>query len=243
LVNCVRRSIWAAGQICERLAIDHWHALNRLQDAVRAPAGPRPRLDQTLLMLDRVLLSSTALAGFAMDDMMRDAAWRFLIVGRRIERLQYLTQAIAGFLDDCSGDPEGVDCLLDLADSSETYRHRYMRAAEILPALDVVVFDPDNPHSVAFQAEMLHRYVERIRRDFDAVEPTSLGELLRQLNAFDLTQLEPESRQACAGKCGGCAALAALLREMQREAGLLSERLGRRFFTHIGDAALRSLAV
>ena len=28
------------------------------------------------------------LAGFAMDDMMRDAGWRFLVIGRRIERLQ-----------------------------------------------------------------------------------------------------------------------------------------------------------
>lgn len=54
-------------------------------------------LGELLDFLNRLLLQMAALTGFALDDMTRDDGWRFLMLGRRIERLQ-LADSLAAFL-------------------------------------------------------------------------------------------------------------------------------------------------
>ena len=254
LANTLRRTLWAASQSRERLSLDHWHALNRLAE-LRRPPGDESAAFQTLpATLDRILLACISMAGFAMDDMTRDAGWRFLVIGRRIERLQCRTLAVARFLDACDGRPRAIDSLLDLADSAETYRQRYLRTPDIVPTLDLVVFDPENPHSVVFQADMLLRYLEPLQkslrvdefwsgREENAVE-LDLPGLLRakdELQKFSLAELE-RGRQVrtstgrCA-HCGGCTELSARLRLLHDATSALSNRLAAAFFTHVGAAS------
>jgi uncharacterized alpha-E superfamily protein len=49
--------------------------------------------------------------------------------------------------------------LLDLCDSQITYRSRYLMGAAPLPVLDLVLLDPDNPRSLAFQVEALVSHI------------------------------------------------------------------------------------
>src|SRR5262249_10187518 len=44
-----------------------------------------------------------------------------------------------------------LDLLLELADSQITYRRRYVMVAAAAPVIDLVVLDPNNPRSVAYQ--------------------------------------------------------------------------------------------
>jgi uncharacterized alpha-E superfamily protein len=100
-----------------------------------------------------------------MDNMTRDDGWRFLIIGRRIERLVFLANAVAGFLRLPSTRAAGsLEWLLELTDSIITYRSRYMIQPQVLPALDLIVFDDGNPHSVAFQLQFLVRYLDNLAR-------------------------------------------------------------------------------
>ena len=88
--------------------------------------------------------AASSLAGFAMDNMTRDDGWRFLIIGRRIERLIFLCEAIAQFLRLESTRASGsIEWLLELADSIITYRSRYMAQPELLPALIGFAHDDD----------------------------------------------------------------------------------------------------
>src|SRR5439155_12866159 len=95
--------------------------------------------------LDLSIASFTTLSGYALDNMTRDPGWRFLSIGRRLERLHWLCatlkQAVAG--------PSEVDLtwLLRLADSIITYRARYMARPEWLPVLDLLICDEANPRS------------------------------------------------------------------------------------------------
>jgi uncharacterized alpha-E superfamily protein len=102
------------------------------------------------------------LSGFALDGMTRDHGWRFLSIGRRIERLQFicslLREALAGPAD------ADLGWVLELADSSITYRSRYMARPEWLPVLDLLVRDVHNPRSVVFQLKGLNDFVGRICR-------------------------------------------------------------------------------
>jgi len=55
-------------------------------------------LADPLESLDRLLVSLTALCGFALDDMTQDDGWRMLMLARRLERIQFLAGLLAAQL-------------------------------------------------------------------------------------------------------------------------------------------------
>ena len=243
LAGNIRSLMWTATHVRERLSLDHWHSLNRLQRDQQAALKKHPTLTEAIAFLDRVLGVSSSLTGFAMDNMTRDDGWRFLIIGRRLERLSFLAQSLAQFLtmEPASG-PESLDWLLDLMDSIITYRSRYSRSPELLPVIDLLVFDDSNPHGVLFQAGVLTRYLERMGRELGTDFDGALAEAIERLRAFDLGKLEhlPYSRGFASAPCSE---LAGLLRDLQTAAGQLSDWLGMRYFTHVGDVSRQTMAL
>jgi transglutaminase-like putative cysteine protease len=186
-----------------------------------------------------VLGVSSSLTGFAMDNMTRDDGWRFLIIGRRLERLSFLANTVANFLRmPSTRGPGCLEWLLELADSIITYRSRYSRLPELLPVLDLLVFDDSNPHGVIFQASVLARYLDRMARELDETSESKLPEVLSRLRAFDLESLEHLQFSEC-HVCAPCEKLAALLKELDAAVGQLSDWLGMRYFTHVAMSAGR----
>ncbi|MEY2632414.1 MAG: hypothetical protein RIR00_1068, partial [Pseudomonadota bacterium] len=98
LANNIRSLLWSATQVRERLSLDNWHSLNALQRELQGAMQRPASLGEALSFLDKVLVASSSLTGFALDNMTRDDGWRFLIVGRRLERLDFLASTIAEFL-------------------------------------------------------------------------------------------------------------------------------------------------
>src|SRR5580692_3360018 len=95
----LQRLGWCASQARSRLSAENWRAIGvmqrEFQDAALAKRDPRETLDV-------LLLSLAGLAGFALDDMTQDDGWRLMMVGRRLERLQFLAELLAQRLE--SGD-------------------------------------------------------------------------------------------------------------------------------------------
>src|SRR5499427_5922280 len=89
--------------------------------------------------------------------MSRLAGWRFLELGRRIERAiatcRFVRQFAFAKLDGA------LDVLLELADSQITYRLRYVMMAAPAPVIDLVVLDPNNPRSIAFQLDRIEAHL------------------------------------------------------------------------------------
>ncbi len=236
LASMIRQVLWSASQLRERLSLDHWHSLNRLQGDLEIAKGVRPALGETLMFLDRVLQVSSSLTGFSMDNMTRDNGWRFLVVGRRIERLAFLSAALGDFLTSYPKQRDlGLDWLLELTDSIITYRSRYSRQPELLPVVDLVVFDESNPHAVIFQLQALLRYVERLAREVGEIPVDALLAEEEILRNFDLADLEATPDEACA-------ALAEHLVRLEGAAYALSDLLGMRFFTHVDVVSHQILA-
>jgi uncharacterized alpha-E superfamily protein len=52
-----------------------------------------------------------------------------------------------------------LDVLLELADSQITYRLRYVMVAAPAPVIDLVVLDPNNPRSVAYQLSRIEAHL------------------------------------------------------------------------------------
>ena len=163
-----RRRGAAASVIRERLSPDAWRALAELEMALSrtVPADVdrrRPARPPTGAAHHRRLLRPRA------GEHEPLAGWRFLDIGRRIERAINTCRFARQFGIDGAPDEE-LDVLLELADSQITYRMRYVMEAARTPVLDLVVLDPFNPRSVAFQ-------IERIREHWRCCPPAWCAQL------------------------------------------------------------------
>lgn len=221
----LRALSFSASQVRERLSSDNWHALNRLEQLLSEPITST---DQALSAIDRVMQSCISLAGFAMDDMTRDEGWRFLILGRRIERLEGLAGLISVPLHAAPEDRERMfEWLLESANSIVTYRARYRRMPELLPVLHLLVFDRTNPHSIGFQVDVLQKYLTRASRELGHPYPSlMIDPLARRLENFDLTRFEADECELAIGT------LSTLLADAFDCALNLSDEVHRRYFTH-----------
>ncbi|MEI7444591.1 MAG: circularly permuted type 2 ATP-grasp protein [Burkholderiales bacterium] len=216
-LNQVQR---VAFSLRDRLSVDHWRTINRL---LQDPGFDAFReLPQAMALLDRVVNGLVTLSGFALDGMTRDTGWRFLSLGRRIERLRGICAAVACAVRE--GRSAGLDWLLEFCDSSITYRSRYVGQPEWLPALDLVIRDDTNPRSVAFQTRGLAQVLERLHRVLGAGSVDLAPPVLVDLGPLDdPAALVPD------------AALADRLDAVADGAALLSDRLSLRFFAHADD--------
>jgi uncharacterized circularly permuted ATP-grasp superfamily protein/uncharacterized alpha-E superfamily protein len=235
----LRHLAWTGTQIREHLSLDNWLVLNHLPHPPTIETRKKSGLGATLDYLDSSLILGVGLSGFAMDGMTRDNGWRFLMIGRHLERLAFMASATACFLH--HGLDQGwhsLDWLLEVADSSITYRSRYRAQAELLPMLDLVVFDDTNPHGVVFQLRQLLIHLGELSADLGGNHHALADELqavLQQYTDFDLATLErPEANVYLA--------LAELLERTTRAARELSDVLAARHFTHVGELSRQTLA-
>lgn len=224
----VSRLHTCAHQVREHLSLDNWHTLHRLPQLLDLPASsPLPALD----LLNRVLRSCAGLSGYAMDDMTRDAGWRFLMLGRRLERMTHLAQLLGHILTQSEDmQDQALEWLLESTSSIVTYRARYRRAPEWLPVLYLLVFDASNPHSIAFQFESLYRFLERGARKLDMLSMDAPQRLQEALRDFELQDFERNAFQAPQA----CEKLAKLMGDAINSAYTMSDDLARHFFTLAG---------
>lgn len=155
--SSVREARRTASVIRERLSIDAWRLFGDLQRQLTAPRKPASE-GEAFEVADSALKTLAAFSGLSQENMVRGAGWRFLDIGRRLERGVTTCRYARHFAE--SGTPgNGLDALLDLTDSQITYRSRYQLGAALQPVLDLVMLDPYNPRSVAFQVERLDQEI------------------------------------------------------------------------------------
>jgi uncharacterized alpha-E superfamily protein len=194
-------------------------------------------------VLNRLVVSLAALSGFALDDMTRDEGWRFLIIGRRLERLQFLCVSLGACLrSERVFDPDALEWLLELANSGITYRARYLAQAQLIPVLDLLVLDPQNPHAVLFQLKQAARSLRRLNDDLRAPRDDAFTDLIVRLTAFDLGSLE-YSLFGMGSVRAVLDGLADLLDDISEASAGVSHRLALRHFAHVDDVSQRTVSV
>ena len=234
------RLLYCAAQLRERMSLDNWRTVQRLARAHE----PAPHdLEAALTVLDRVLPACTALAGYALDDMTRDDAWRFLVTGRQIERAALIASIVGHALSQPDTERDAaLGSLLEIGNSIITYRARYQRQPELLPVLDLLVLDGSNPHSVGFQIGALGRHIEQFHKRLGFQPVNDPWPLVQALQNFDLGRFEdlrlpfhdePESFGA---------GLKSLLVSCETFVHALSDELSQRYFVHAGELTQASLA-
>jgi uncharacterized alpha-E superfamily protein len=140
----------AASVIRERFSPDGWRALSDLVELINAPLDPGVTESAETERVNTGLRIIAAFSGLAQENMNQIAGWRFLEIGRRIERALATSRFIRQFAFE-EVPAGGLDVLLELADSQITYRLRYVMVAARAPVVDLVALDPNNPRSIVFQ--------------------------------------------------------------------------------------------
>jgi uncharacterized circularly permuted ATP-grasp superfamily protein/uncharacterized alpha-E superfamily protein len=148
----------AASVIRDRFSPDAWRAINDLATLIGAPLSIGPLESATTERVEAGLRILAALSGLAQENMTQRAGWRFLELGRRIERALATCRLVRCFAYSGTIDG-GLDVLLELADSQITYRQRYLMVAALAPVIDLVMLDPNNPRSVVFQLERIETHL------------------------------------------------------------------------------------
>jgi uncharacterized circularly permuted ATP-grasp superfamily protein/uncharacterized alpha-E superfamily protein len=161
----------AASVIRDRFSPDAWRALTELVEMNKAPFEQGPNESAIVERVNGELRIIASFAGLAQENMSQLAGWRFLEIGRRIERAIATCSFICKFAFDAKPE-DGLDVLLELADSQITYRLRYVMVAAPAPVIDLVALDPNNPRSVAYQLARIETHLAAMpKRDDGRLTP------------------------------------------------------------------------
>ncbi len=216
-----------AGLLHERFSVDNWRALNRMVQPASA-SGERPSQSGVMTILDDATAALMTLAGFAFDGMTRDLGWRFMSLGRRLERLQFQSLVLQRAL---AMDENGnLEWLLELSDSIVTYRARYRTQPEWLPVLDLLLLDETNPRSILFQLNGILGTVARIAQTQGACGADTLASLKDELVALD----------PGADLNHGNTMLSGLLQRIGQASAALSEQISVQFFSYTDNGRQRN---
>jgi uncharacterized circularly permuted ATP-grasp superfamily protein/uncharacterized alpha-E superfamily protein len=167
----------AAQHLRERLSLDHWRlirmAVARAQRIQRLHQQPATSARRRALgiAIDQLAMLMGSITGAQSDRMTRDHGWRLLTLGRLSERLLALCQCLRPFFGtQVYASEAGFDTLLELTDSTITFRSRYQRQEDLLSLADVLVFDAANPRSIAGVIGALRQEIHRLPGGFVARE-------------------------------------------------------------------------
>ena len=227
-----------ASIVRDRISVDGWRIINQLyfppsnsQTAMRTSSD----LAGALAPLNQLLTCLSAFSGLCNDSMTRGPGWRFLDIGRRIERALQTLRVIRGLLVDAHSDVlPRLEAMLEIADSSMTYRYRYLTTLQLAPVLDLVLADESNPRAVGFQLMALSEHIKVLARDESDIVRTSEQKLILSAQA-SLRLADVESFSTVNGP-GDRQELDDFLASLTFELRALSDSITHTYLTHTVDS-------
>jgi uncharacterized alpha-E superfamily protein len=159
LTAILNRAGRSAAQVRDRLPSDLLRVVNQFGSVARgadSPAWGYVSVGDALTVLNACIGMLAALRGIEMENMTRGPGWHFLSIGRRLERSLHLVKLFRTIIVPLGLQTwPALEMLLEVADSSVTYRSRYFTILQPAPVLDLLMNEEANPRSLAFQANDL----------------------------------------------------------------------------------------
>jgi uncharacterized circularly permuted ATP-grasp superfamily protein/uncharacterized alpha-E superfamily protein len=188
LVSTLSEAQRVGGNVRDRLSTDFSRLVGQLAESAR--------VEEYMLFVEYAAVLSgcleqlAALSGMERENITRGPGWLFLSLGRRLERAMYSVRQlreITAVLDQDSWPL--LEYLLEVGDSSMTYRSRYYTTLQPVAVLDVLMADEANPRSLHFQLSHLDDLYRKLPRH--ALEDlNAIGQALELLRGLDLRTLD-----------------------------------------------------
>lgn len=162
--SCIQSMLSSAEQSKEMLSADTQRIINDIRDQAEV-------LEKTLQSslasapeeaLDPLVTSLLSLAGILQESMIRGMGWRFIDMGRRLERaMQTVNLARSLLIEQLNEGDEAVvlESLLMTSEVLLSYRRRYRASLNVRDVLELILLDASNPRSILYQLEKLESHV------------------------------------------------------------------------------------
>jgi uncharacterized circularly permuted ATP-grasp superfamily protein/uncharacterized alpha-E superfamily protein len=232
----IRRVAWP---LKERLSHDTWRVLQELDAAFESsrPVEREQRMIAQMTLLDRAVSILSALSGLFMENSVRGHGWRFVQIGKRLERALQTTELLLATYSVPATELEpALSTLLRVADSGITYRSRYFTVLRPDSVLELLLKDSGNPRSLLFQLEALLDNLNHLpgyRDSGETPEPKqhALHALMavRQASSWKLCQ--PDSEGVICG-------MGDLARQLKGSLYDISDALTALHFSHVTSSRL-----
>ncbi len=226
----------AANNVRERLSQEQRNLIERAETEFAAQMQGLSQEDdlasqEALEVLEETSELLSAITGAQTDRMMRDDGWRMLSIGRHIERLATLSNALAeGLQTGAAYENSGFEALLAFFDSTITFHAQYQQRRDLVALLDLLVTQRDNPRSLAWVLSTLRSRLKKL----PSVHTGGADRLLAGLpdpESWDLIAVSGEL-SGPAGQQSAYLALLEMLQSCTQSAFDLSDRLGHYYFSH-----------
>jgi len=217
-----------AATVRDQLSHDTWRILNQLGHSGGVDAGLSS--NETALGLNNVILALSAFQGLLSENMPHGHSWRFLDLGRRIERGLYLSCLVRELLGEKTRVGR-LELLLETLDTLVIYRQKHT-SLRVSAALDLVLCDESNPRSLASQFAAGMEHLQALPREADGhfklPEERRLLAVLSELRLLDPAETEGENHGD----------ITALLDRAEKALANCSELITLRFFTHLRTSSV-----
>lgn len=225
-------SLHQAGfHVRDRISNDTWRILHHLgRDFAPGRRHGSSTVGDVLSVLDNLLLHLSALAGMSKENTTRGSGWRFLDLGRRLERSQFTVDMLC-IVQNASKDGQlGLDALLEVFDSGITYRSRYLTELQFAQAVDLLLVDEDNPRSLLFQLTATGRHLDALPKPpgdpFPRREQALVLRAIADLRLLDFPGLARDAEGAERARLGD------ILERLRVEIPEISDSLTRSWLSH-----------
>jgi uncharacterized alpha-E superfamily protein len=198
----------AARAVRDQMSNDTWMVLAAVERAVLHPRGVPPDSHaegEAYLAAahSQTLAGMLALSGVAGESMLRDVGWTMMDVGKRIERGTWLTALMAATLTQkrSPGAEQTItESALVACESSVIYRRRTQGVTSVSAVAELVLFDEENPRSLAYQFERLRTDLRVLASWSGSSRPERLVDeiaaTLRRSDPADLEAVDAHGRRA-----------------------------------------------
>ncbi|MFT3786808.1 MAG: circularly permuted type 2 ATP-grasp protein [Tepidisphaeraceae bacterium] len=215
-----------ARMLRDQLSVDAWRVLQAITNVVNASEyAPR----QTPEFFDDLIGHCAAFSGLVVDSMTRGQTWLFVEMGRRLERAVTTIRLLRSTLSAGPSDTGLLEAILDVCDSSISYRRRYLTHLETHAVVDLLLCDGSNPRAVAFQLQEMDHHLARLPRDpaqpMRNIDQTQLLRLRASIETADVNAIASASS-------GPRPALGALLTDAVDRCETLSQTIAQLYFSH-----------
>jgi uncharacterized circularly permuted ATP-grasp superfamily protein/uncharacterized alpha-E superfamily protein len=213
LLAVLDSAVASAAQVRDRFSPDGWNALSDLSKSMRRMGGHLQAGDDAARAHSILLRKLAGFSGLVHENMYRFLGWRFLTIGRKLERGMGMSGILA-VLAEPEAQPGALDLCIELGDSILTHRRRFTVAASRETVIDLLALDPMNPRSLRNQIDEMAEQVDMLPGASRAGMLSPLGRAMRRLQTDVATAL-PETLDSSAilDMRGGLARLSDLVTE------------------------------
>jgi uncharacterized alpha-E superfamily protein len=222
----LKRVRFIASAVRDRFSGDTWRILGRL-DLDARPRSRRLPFARATALIHNLVLDLAAFSGMEMENMTRGHGWRFLDLGRRLERGMSLVKLLRAAASVEASLAAVLEPVLEIADSVMTYRRHYFTAPRLPGVLDLLLRDESNPRSLIFQVNIVHEHAAALSVGGQTASTDTDHERIQSLQ----TELRAFAPNEAAGP-GGTQPLIELLDHWAAELAALSDAVTNRHFSH-----------